>query len=82
MSLLTGALASLPVGDLVKMVADYGPAIEALIQFIEKVEDDKIRAQSMDSITRGLQYASQTGDTSLLESAIRAHCGAAGCELP
>jgi hypothetical protein len=82
MGILGAALTSVSPEDMAKIITEYGPAIEALIRFIETQRDDKIRALSMDSITRGLHYASQTGDTTQLESAIKDHCGANGCKLP
>lgn len=82
MSILGSALSLLSPEDLLTVIAKYGPAIEALIGFIERERDDKLRAVSMDAITRGLQYASQTGDPSQLEVAIKAHCGVDGCRLP
>jgi hypothetical protein len=69
MGILTDAFSS--AGDLLDVLAKYGPLIEALITFIEKQQDDTVRAVAMSDITRGLQYASQTGDTSQLETAIR-----------
>jgi hypothetical protein len=85
-ALLDAALKAIPPGDAIRIVAQYGPAlgemIAAVIQFMEKQEDDKLRATSMDSFTRGLQIAKETGDTSQLEAAIRGHCSASGCRLP
>jgi len=82
MGLLSAALSSLSPVDMAKIIVEYGPCLEALIQFIELQEDEKKRALAMTDITRGLQYAKQTGDTSQLEASIRAHCGANGCRLP
>lgn len=70
------------VSLLLKLLTEYRPLITSLIQFMETHRDDKLRAESMDAITRGLQYASQTGDPSQLESAIRNHCGSSGCRIP
>ena len=80
MSILGDAFTS--SADMLNLLAKYGPAIEALIQFIELQADEKKRAVAFDGITRGLQYASQTGNTTLLESAIRAHITASGLPIP
>lgn len=82
MSIVGTALSALSPADMVKILAEYGPAIEALVRFIEKHGDDKTRALAMDSITRGLHYATQTGNTADLEAAIRSHCSPNGCQLP
>lgn len=83
MTFLGTALTTLSPEDLTKLVLTYGPAVEALIQFIEAHRDNEKRAQVADEITRGLQRAKETGDSSGLESAIRAHCDAIrGCRLP
>jgi len=82
MTLLGVALTAISPEDATKIIAEYGPVIEALIRFMETRLDDKLRASSMNEITRGFQNASQTGDTSQLEAAIRAHCTRDGCTLP
>lgn len=64
-----------------KLLTQYGPAIEALLEFLERREDDKLRAQSMDAITRALHEATETGNTESLESAIRAHCNENDCSM-
>lgn len=82
MTLLGTVLTAVSPEDAVKVIAEYGPVIEALIRFLETRRDDKQRALSMNEITRSLHNASQTGDPSQLEAAIRAHCGADGCRIP
>lgn len=82
MGVIGTALNLLSPVDALEVVVKYAPAIEALIGFIEREKDDKIRAVSMDAITRGLHYASETGDTSQLEAAIKSHCGPDGCRTP
>lgn len=81
MSIIGTALSLASPEDIVKIVATYGPAIEALIEFIEMHHDEKVRAQSMDSITRGFQIAKQTGDPSEVQAAIRSHCTPDGCRI-
>ncbi len=68
--------------EMAKKLMELLPFFEAAYRFIHTIQDDKLRALSMNEITRGLHYASQSGDTSLLEKALREHCTAAGCNLP
>lgn len=75
------SLSAMPAADLVKIIAEYGPAIEALIQFIELHKDNEKRALSMNSLTRGLHYAKETGDTTQLSQALRSHLAATGTTL-
>jgi hypothetical protein len=67
--------------DIATLILKYGPAISALIHFIELEEDEKKRACAMDEITRGLQAASETGDTTLLEAALKAHISNRGVRV-
>lgn len=82
MGILGTVLAAIPATDALKFLLEFEPLIEEAIQFGERQHDDKLRAASMDSITRGLQYAKETGDTSQLEQAIKDHCGPDGCRIP
>lgn len=66
----------------IKILVEYRTVVEALIEFIETHHDDKIRAESMDSITRGLKYATETGETTELEKALREHCASDNCLIP
>lgn len=79
MGILSVALDSFSPDDIAKLIVQYGPAIEALVRFIELEKDEKKRALSMDAITRGLQSAKQTGDTTQLMDAVRSHCTSVGC---
>jgi hypothetical protein len=82
MSLIGLGLGALSPVELIEAIGKYGPAIEALIRFIEVHKDDKLRALSVDSITRGLQFAKETGDTTALNEALRDHCDSSGCHFP
>lgn len=81
MTFLFAILKLFPFGDILRAALENREAIGALIEFIEMHQDDKLRAESMDLITRGLRYAKQTGDTSQLEMAIRDHCTSSGCRI-
>lgn len=82
MTLVGAALTAISPEDAVKIMAEYGPAVMALIQLLKTQHDDELRAQSMDSITKGLHYAEETGDTSQLETALRTHCNQTdGCRI-
>jgi hypothetical protein len=73
MSLIGEAITSMSPDEILKLIQDYSPVIIAIVSFIEQHKDDKKRALALDGITRGLQYAKETGDTAELEAAIRAH---------
>lgn len=82
MSILSLALDAFSPDELVKIIAQYGPAILELIKLVEMHQDDKARAVAIDSFTRGLQYARQTSDPTQLADAIRSHITSAGVRLP
>lgn len=82
MGILGDVLAQADPVQIMKLLASYGPVIEAVIQFIETEKEEKLRALSMDSITKGFHNASETGDTTQLENAIRSHCTPSGCTSP
>lgn len=81
MGLIGELLSQTDPGEIMKLIAGYGPVIEALIKFIETQKEEKIRAIAMDSITKGFHNASETGDTTQLEMALRSHCDPTGCHV-
>lgn len=68
--------------QILKLVTEYGPLIDAIIGYIQTHKEDEKRAAVMDGITRGFHNASETGDTTQLMEAIRSHCGPSGCGTP
>ena len=78
MGVASEALAAIPGEDLVK----FAPLLLAVIKGTMDHDGEEKIALSMDSISRGLQYAKETGDTSQLTAAIDAHIGASGIRVP
>lgn len=87
MSLAADAIAAITgagfePAQVAEMVVKYGPALLALVQLIEQERDAEKRAALTDELTRGMQFAKETGDTSQTENALRAHCNSVhGCRL-
>lgn len=78
MGLVSEALSAIPGEDLIR----FAPLIIAVITgTMGHASQEKI-ALSMDSISRGLEYAKETGDTSQLEKAIRDHIHPDGIRVP
>ena len=67
---------------LVRALIQYGPLLVQLVHFIALEVDEEKRRASVTAIRNGLATATQTKDTSQLETAIRNHCvPSTGCKL-
>lgn len=67
MGLVADALSEIPGTDLLK----FAPLLIAVAKAAMDHADEKALAVSLDPISRGAQYAKETGDTSQLELAVR-----------
>jgi hypothetical protein len=78
MGAISFILSQLSADDWLKLA----PLLVELSEAYQNHSDKKAFASSMDSISRGAQYAIQTGNTDQLEKAILSHCGPDGCRVP
>ena len=63
---------------LLELIAEALPLLEALAASLSRARSEERHEQAIAELSEGFQNAAETGDTSLLERAIRAHLGSDG----